>query len=269
MSGDRIVNSVIYTEQDTHIEKSAIGDHATVNFGAPTPDARHRSGLGVITVLPVETRSVREVLQLRQRDDGLLVGRGVVAVQAHGQGQGAAITAAQRLDHAFAPAVLVLAGIGGGIDDGLRLGDVVIATQVVCYDLHKQTDAGVQHRGRSWQAPIEVCQGVDRFFTERGEPAAFSGFVARTGMIGSGNAVIATERTAARSYLRNYNDKIIVVDMESDGVGQYCHRTQGLGWAVVRGISDHADPKKGDDQQASAAWNAALVLYDLIPHLER
>ena len=274
MNGERTVNAAVYTERDTYIKESAIGDHATVNFGVPTPDPRRRprSGVGVITVVPVETRSVREVLQLQERPDGFLVGQDsprVVAVQAHGQGQGAAMAAAQRLDEAFAPRVLVLAGIGGGIDERLRLGDVVVATEVVCYDLHKQTDSGVQYRGRSWRATSEVCHGVDRFFTDRGEPAAFGGFAARAGMVGSGNGVIASERAAVRSYLKAFNDKIIAVDMESDGLGQYCHRAPDLGWAVVRGISDHADAAKADNRQASAAWNAALVLRALIPHLAR
>jgi adenosylhomocysteine nucleosidase len=269
MTGDPTTNTTSYTIG--HVGNAAIGDHAVFNEAAQAPDggARRRSGIGVITVIPVETRSVRELLGLRPRPDGFAVGDGsprVVSVQAHGQGQGSAMAAARRLDDAFAPRVLLLAGIAGGIRD-LVLGDVLVATRVVCYDLHKQTDSGTRHRGRGWQAPIEVCRSVDGFFADRGEPAAFGGFVARGGLIGSGNAVVASEHADARRFLTSFSDKVLAVDMEADGLGQYCHEADGLGWAVVRGISDYADARKGDDRQAGAAWNAALVLCALIAHL--
>jgi hypothetical protein len=37
------------------------------------------------------------------------------------------------------------------------------------------------------------------------------------------------------------------------------------GWAVVRGVSDHADPD--DDHQAVAAWHAVSVLHCMLPYL--
>jgi len=193
----------------------------------------------------------------------------IAATQAARQGEVSAAGAARKLVDRFAPKVLVLVGIGGAIDPELSIGDVVVATTIVCYDLHKETPAGVQYRGHSWEAPAEYGCSINEFFAVRGEPAAFPGFVARAGMIGSGNAVIASATSPVRDYLRSFNDKILAVDMESDGLGQFCHQAGTQGWAVVRGISDRADEQKNDDHQVVAARNAAVVLRDLIPYLVR
>ena len=158
----------------------------------------------------------------------------VVAVQTHGQGQGAAMEAAETLVQRFAPKVLVLAGIAGGIDSCLRIGDVVVATKIVGYDLHKETPAGTQRRGRYWEAQETVERAVGEFFSARGEPAQFPGFVAWSGLIGSGNGVIAHRDAEVLRYLRGFNDKTLAVDMESDGLGQFCHQNDAWPWVVVR-----------------------------------
>lgn len=250
---------------------SAIGPGATVT-PAPGPVERPESAykVGVITVTADETRAVRRVLELSPLVDAFHAGKRftrVVAVQTHGQGEGAAMDAAQRLVQRFAPKVLVLAGIAGGIDPCLRIGDVVVATKVVGYDLHKETPAGTQRRGRHWEAPATIGHDVGEFFSARGEPADFSGFNARPGMIGSGNGVIAHGDAEVLRYLRGFNDKTMAVDMESDGLGQFCYQNHAWPWVVVRGISDLANEQKNDDAQPMAAENAAIVVRALIPYL--
>ena len=64
-----------------------------------------------------------------------------------------------------------------------------------------------------------------------------------------------------------YNEKVLVVDMESEGVARHCHSAGGQRWVVVRGVSDLADKQKNDDHQMVAARNAAMVVQALLPHL--
>ncbi|WP_086666026.1 5'-methylthioadenosine/S-adenosylhomocysteine nucleosidase [Lentzea kentuckyensis] len=249
----------------------AIGPNASVN-AVPAPVERPEIApeVGVITMTADETSAVRQVLELAPFDDVFHAGKRftrVVAVQTHGQGQGAAMDAARRLVQRFSPKVLVLAGIAGGIDPGQGIGDVVVATKVVGYDLHKETPAGTQRRGRHWEAPAVVGHAVSAFFSARGEPAEFPGFVARSGLIGSGNGVLARADAEVVRYLRGFNDKTLAVDMESDGLGQFCHENGSCPWVVVRGISDLADERKNDDAQPLAARNAASVVRELIPYL--
>jgi adenosylhomocysteine nucleosidase len=226
--------------------------------------------IGIITVIPIETAMIRQVLKLPEAVDGFSVGRGspkIVSVQANGQGQTAASAAARRLTERYRFKALVLVGIGGGIAPDLCIGDVVVATRVVGYDLHKETLRGIQRRGQEWAAPSKVCDGINEFFIAQGEPAGFPGFRARAGLVGSGSAVIASTRSNARRFLRDYNDKVLVVDMESEGLAHHCHSTGGQGWVVVRGVSDLADEQKDDDHQIVAARNAAVVVRALVPHL--
>ncbi|MCR3753738.1 5'-methylthioadenosine/S-adenosylhomocysteine nucleosidase family protein [Lentzea californiensis] len=265
------VNGPMFVGGKVRISGSAIGPHASVNAApglAGRPELAHQ--VGVITMTADETRAVRGVLELAPLDDRFHAGERftrIVAVQTHGQGQGAAMDAAQRLVERFSPKVLVLVGIAGGIDPGQRIGDVVVATKVVGYDLHKETPAGTQRRGRYWEAPATAGHAVGEFFSARGEPAEFHGFVARSGLIGSGNGVIARGDAEVLKYLRGFNDKTMAVDMEADGLGQFCHENGSSPWVVVRGISDLADEQKNDDAQPLAAAHAAIVVRELIPYL--
>lgn len=254
-------------------DRSAFGVGATVNNEGGIRKKPKKRGIGVITVTSTETRSVVDALGLSPASDAFYTAdspRRVIATQAIEQGPGAAINAAAKLAARFVPDVLVLTGIGGGIDSRLRIGDVVVTTRVVCYDLHKETPGGIQRRGRDWHAPVAVDDAVNRYFADRGEPAEFGGFAVHPGIIGSGSAVIASAQAELRNYLKTYNDKILAVDMESDGLGHYCHQQKpAQNWVTIRGISDHADERKDDSGHAVAARNAALVLHDLIPYLVR
>lgn len=255
-------------------ERTAIGAGAAYHEAAPAnePERREAGIIGVITVLPTETAAVRKILDLAPTEDGFHAGNRfgrVVCVQAREQGQGGAMDAARTLTERFSPAVLVLCGIGGGLTADVGIADVVVATTVFGYDLSKEAADGRRIRGRSWVAPAVVGRAVGDFFAGRGAPAAFPGFAAVPGLVGSGNTVLADGLAAGRRYLHGVSDKIIVADMESDGLGQFCHGAHGLNWLTVRGISDHADRAKNDDHHEQAAEHAATVLRELLPYLPK
>lgn len=273
---------------------TAVGTGAIVSVhGTQTPrQARQGAGIGVITVISEEANAVRHSLGLRPTDVGGL-GFDVGTLQVHGkpvtvaatralaQGQEYAMAAYNRLREHFDPAVVVLTGIAGAVHAAARLGDVVVATRVVCYDLRKETPSGTIHRGQELQAPAVIGHAVNAFFTDNGEPAelpveepgnAKSVVRVLSGPIGSGNAVIADRDSGILKYLARFNDKILAVDMESGGLGQAYHEGlaasgRPLGWLVVRGISDDASTRKNDTYHLLASRNAAVVLRELLPYL--
>jgi adenosylhomocysteine nucleosidase len=126
-----------------------------------------------------------------------------------------------------------------------------------------------------------MVQAVNSFFTAYGDPAVLSvtestgrsvSFRVFHGPVGSGEAVIANRRSGIRKFLHAYNEKILAVDMEAGGLSQFCHETLSAsgavpGWVVIRGMSDHADRAKNDDQHDSAARNAAHTLHLMIPYI--
>lgn len=282
----------------TNVTGSAVGEGATLNVGSPAPQQQGpapRSGrawdVGLVTILAEEARAVTAVLGLRDEAGvggthfytGSVETRGqparVVATRALGQGQLSAMNALANLRQRYDPAVLVLVGIAGAIHGDVAIGDVVVATRVVCYDLRKETPEGTRRRGKEHESPVPVVHAVNSFFNEHGEPARFlsddpgaNRFRVFAGPIGSGEAVVADGGSEIRRYLQVYNDKTLAVDMEAGGLGQFCHEhpsTSGAaqGWLVIRGISDHADSEKDDAQHDSAATNAAHTLREMVPYL--
>ncbi|WP_327045377.1 5'-methylthioadenosine/S-adenosylhomocysteine nucleosidase [Microbispora sp. NBC_01189] len=278
----------------TQISQSAIGRGARVTLSADREkgaEQARRADVGVITVKGNEAAAVQEVLGLHEAPAGWLRFwegeaeiRGsavrVAAIQALEQGQRSAIVAFDHLRRHYNPAVVVLTGIAGGIDPNLSIGDVVVATRVVYYDLRKETPDGRRRRGEEKNAPAAIGHAVNSYFTFHGEPAHFMSadkdgtnhdYLVHTGPIGSGDAVIADAASEITRYLKAFNDKILAVDMEAGGLMQAFFEQHGPdvvdGWAVVRGISDDASQRKDDTKQGLAAYHAALVLQSLLPYL--
>ncbi len=277
---------------------SAVGEGATLNNASSVPQQQGTAprssrtwDVGLVTILAEESRAVTAVLGLRDEAGiggmpfytGSVETRGrpasVVATRALGQGQLPAMNALANLRQHYDPAVLVLVGIAGAIHSDVAIGDVVVTTRVVCYDLRKETPEGTRRRGKEHESPAPVVHAVNSFFNYHGEPARFRSdelganrFRAFSGPIGSGEAVVADGGSEIRRYLQAYNDKILAIDMETGGLGQFCQEhpsSSGAAqsWLVIRGISDHADSEKDDAQHDSAATNAARTLREMIPYL--
>lgn len=274
---------------------SALGEHAAVHIGAAEVASRQPAQatdswhFGVVTILPVETQAVLEVLRLT--DDGTTgqryhTGRlevpggttNLVATQPSGQGQRPIMAALSNLRDRYDPRVIALVGIGGAIHRHVAIDDVVIATRVIFYENRKLLPGRTLRRGQELHAPSAVTHSVNAFFAKAGDPAILTGygttppFRVHNGIVGSGEAVVANNQDDIRRYLTNYNDKTMVIEMEAGGLAQFCHDTTSRSgaphnWLVIRGISDHADATKNDQHHDSAATNAAATLRHLIPHI--
>lgn len=302
MSDHRYNYGIVTYGGKTTVRDTAVGPGAAVHIGSPARRERTAAqerddkwDVGVITVRSEEARAVQEALKLEpdeaDKAAGLRfhVGRlkadtqsvKVVETRTLGQGQRSTMAALSNLRQHYNPKVVVLTGIAGGIHTDVLLGDVVVATRVVYYDLRKITTTGIRHRGEEREVPADIGHGINRFFTDNGEPAELRvegprntvrPFRVLTGPIGSGDAVIADRDAEILKYLAGFDDKILAVDMESAALSQFCHEQSAIsgnhqGWAVVRGISDYASHLKNDDYHCLAAWHAAVVLRKLIPYL--
>jgi adenosylhomocysteine nucleosidase len=279
----------------------AVGDSTIVKIGhsprqdtPAAPESRSTWEIGVVTILATEAKAVLTEFGLTEdeaktRAQRFYTGRvkvlgaavDVVATRASGPGQRAAMAALGNLRRYYDPAVLVLVGIGGAIHRSIAINDVIVATRVIYYDLRKETAEAVRRRGEERESPAGVVHAVNSFFTNYGDPAVLRvtestgrtvSFRVFHGPVGSGDAVIANRKSGIRKFLHGYNEKILAVDMEAGGLSQFCHETYSgsgavPGWVVIRGISDHADRAKNDDQHDSAARNAAHTLHCLIPYI--
>lgn len=277
---------------DITINGPAMGNQTNV-YGTPQrPQPEERVDVGVLTVLPEETRAVVDAFARSERyttsrvDGGPMAhhalfraaGSGSVSAvltQTLDRGPRSAAVAFTRMRRLWAPPVVLLVGVAGGISEHVRVGDVVIADQVVYYDARRVSAVGEHRRGQDQPAAAVMRHRVNDFFVEyRGAlPYGAETLRVHSGPIGSGDAVVTDEYSDIRRYLRRYNEKTLAVETEAAGVAQACYEEFGedaalRGWLAIRGISDRADAAKGTSHHRAAAERAAAVLVRLLPFLK-
>lgn len=298
---------IVSNGDNNNVNNNAVGEHAHVSVAGPphradrptdagTADERTSVwDVGVVTILSEELRSVVDELMLVRHKEpgGLYFYRGehttpegtvrIVATQSQSQGQRSAMAALENLRRHYEPRLWALVGVAGGIHDKhARIGNVIVSTDIVYYENRKINPRGdVRRRGEHRQSPAPVVHAVNAFFADHGTPARILGqqsthaseeFEVYPGVIGSGEAVIADRESEIRSYLTDYHEKVLAVDMEAGGLSQHWQENSlqdGInpGWIVIRGVSDNADDEKGHGYHELAARNAAHILRQLLPYL--
>jgi adenosylhomocysteine nucleosidase len=164
--------------------------------------------IGLLAPMKVELRPLTKRLSLISSDAG---GRAVWAgaVDRHdvvatlaGVGMTPATEATEFLIDRYAPSLVVLSGIAGGIDAGLSVGDLVVPEVVIDYA------SGTRYRS----TPIE-------------------------GTVLAGE-LITTDGLIDQALLLEENKKgVIAVDMETAAMAAVCEG-RGVPWLAFRGISD-------------------------------
>ncbi|MGM9491890.1 5'-methylthioadenosine/adenosylhomocysteine nucleosidase [Ideonella sp. YS5] len=169
---------------------------------------------------------------------GQFAGEPVVAVLSGIGKVAAAITATLLIDHYQVDRMLFL-GVAGGLGEGVKVGDVVVADALLQHDM----DASPLFPKH--EVPLTGMSRfpVDTAFSEaaaRGARAALAGSQARVhrGLIVSGDRFVSTAHESRA--LREALPAALAVEMEGAAVAQVCHAF-GTPLAVVRSISDRAD----------------------------
>lgn len=165
-------------------------------------------------------------------------GHEVVAVLSGVGKVAAAITATLLADHYRVDRVLFL-GVAGGLGEGVRVGDVVVADALLQHDM----DASPLFPRHEVPLTGLARFPADAVFSDaaaRGAAAALADTPARVhrGLIVSGDRFVSTAAESAA--LRTALSDALAVEMEGAAVAQVCHAF-GLPLAVVRSISDRAD----------------------------
>ncbi|GIE86232.1 5'-methylthioadenosine/S-adenosylhomocysteine nucleosidase family protein [Actinoplanes regularis] len=293
MSGTNNIGGSVYQgEGNTYhnpVGRDQIRERPVVS-GSGTAGASTRADIGVLTVLEQETRAVVAALQGLSGYRTVLLPSGATAYEAElttPDGRVLRIAAMQilspgltaaALDHRtlverYSPEVILLVGIAGGVSDRLRIGDVVIADEIISYDARKETPDGTRRRGRAQTVAAPLGRRLNTFRTAAGSD--FTGpdgvpFRLHVGPIGSGNAVVADAQSEIRTWLHTFHDKVLAVETEAAGVAEAFHDQRGpYGWLTIRGISDLADTRKPRDDAFHdlASRHAATVMIELAAYL--
>jgi len=217
--------------------------------------------LAIVSAMHEELRALLPALgqsrttRLAGRDfhTGQLHGQSVVLVLS-GIGKVAAATTAALLIHEYDAQALVFTGVAGGLGEGVNVGDVVVARELLQHDM----DASplfprfvVPLTGRSHFAADAALAAALRASAERCLAPTHGGpdvahrlalGIARPrvheGLVVSGDRFVATsaESAALRALLPN----ALAVEMEGAALAQVC-ADFARPFAVLRTISDRAD----------------------------
>ena len=238
----------------------------------------------IVSAMHEELRALLPALERRQQVQ--LAGRSFHVGEMHGQpvvlvlsgiGKVAAATTAALLLHAFDVGRIVLTGAAGGIGVGVRVGDVVLARQLLQHDM----DASplfprfeVPLTGRSHFAADAALGAALRFAAlhclndaaERIGAAHLADFgidspLLHEGLIVSGDRFVST--AAESDTLRALLPQALAVEMEGAALAQVC-ADFGRPFAVLRTISDRADDSAHVDFSRFIAQVASVYTREII-----
>ncbi len=183
--------------------------------------------------------------------EGRVANSEVVLVQS-GPGKVNAAAASQYLASQHRADLLLVAGVAGGLSSQVRVGDTVVATEVVQYDagLLLPEDFACLHSNYYDTGRLEFCRRIQcddgivrKGLESAGRGAPPSNDVERgrvevlSGTVVTGDQIVANAQVKA--YLRDTYGAL-AVDMESAAIGQVAQMNGQL-FAVIRTISDDAD----------------------------
>jgi nucleoside phosphorylase/tetratricopeptide (TPR) repeat protein len=178
------------------------------------------------------------------------------------------------------PRYVILVGIAGGVaEKGVELGDVLIADQIVDYELQKQTPEGTDIRWEVHRPDPRLLEAARSLADEEWQTSIAvdrpDGEIPKRhiGLIASGDKVIAF-KDALTQYRATWS-KLIGVEMEAGGAAAAAFQASSQpGFLVVRGVSDLADAEKGSPEvekwrsnacDVAAAYTIALLKSTPIP----
>jgi nucleoside phosphorylase/tetratricopeptide (TPR) repeat protein len=237
----------------------------------------------ILTALDVEYEAARSRLdstQLLRLEGGTRyeVGRfegthlnWEVAVAEIGEGNvGAAIGTVRAIEH-FNPDLVLFIGVAGGLKEGMRHGEVVVASKV--YGYH-----GGKAQSELYSRPLAfpITHTLEQAVREARRGKWFGGDASdslseqppvQLKPIAAGEIVIASTDSDVYRYLKQHYNDAVAVDMESAGMYEAALRYEGLPALAIRGISDLLEDKSPEadaDLQPMAANHAAAFAFALL-----
>lgn len=203
-------------------------------------------------VSQIEGLSVEKVGS-RQYHSGKWYGKDVVAVTT-GWGKVAAATASAVLIERYNVDKIIFFGVGGAVDAQLNIGDIVVASDLVQYDLDPspifpkyQIPFLGMSRIKADEKLVELSVRVCGEFAETISDEISAESLARfgitrpgvfKGLIGSGDQFI-TDAAVKHALLKEFAD-LKCIEMEGAAVAQVCVEAK-VPFCVIRVVSDKAD----------------------------
>ena len=165
---------------------------------------------------------------------GTLCGKNTVIARC-GIGKVFAAMCAQTMILHFGVSAIVNVGVAGSLCDGLRIGDIAVATKTVQHDM--DTTALGDPPGLISGINVVKIKCDEKLAGLISKVAEKGGYKHYEGTIASGDCFIAND--LKKKYIVD-TFGAIACEMEGAAIGQVCY-VNGIPFAVIRAISDDAD----------------------------
>jgi nucleoside phosphorylase len=240
-----------------------------------------RAGIVFVAALPEEFDAIREALgstwsavlqdgvlfRVAEVDFGGTKVRCAAAVQ-KSMGMVSAAILVTKAIRSWEPDIVVMTGVCAGVAEKVKLGDIIVAKQVIDYGSGKLQGGRLypdyepllinEQLGECVQAACadqEMLQEVRAAWGKNaGRPR--TELSAHLGAIASGAAVVADEGVVVG--VIEHKRSLLGIDMEAYGVARACVAALSEPrFLVVKGVQDYADEKKNDKYRRYAAFVCA------------
>lgn len=200
--------------------------------------------LGIIGAMTIEVDGLKAMMTDAKEKTiggmtftcGVLCGKETV-VAVCGEGKVNAAMCAQAMIMEYKPSVIINSGVAGGLADGLKIGDIVIASAAVQHDW----DASAMGYPLGWVAGagVEMIElPCDKAVAELlAECAAELGLTHKTGIVATGDQFISSDGKK-QWLIENFN--AAACEMECGAIAHVCLKN-GVKFGGVRAISDGGD----------------------------
>lgn len=164
----------------------------------------------------------------------------------------------------YTPDVVLNTGSAGGIGSGLKIGDVVVSSEVAYHDV--DATAFGYALGQLPQQPARFKADANWVARVQRASAAVN-LASRTGLIVSGDQFISSHAASAK-ILANFPDAL-ASEMEGAAIGQVATQFK-VPFVVIRAMSDVGDEDAGvifDDFVVEAGQHSAAMILALLADL--
>jgi adenosylhomocysteine nucleosidase len=192
--------------------------------------------------------------------EGMLFGKEIVLLKS-GIGKVNAAMGATIMHERYAPSHVINTGSAGGFAENLKVGDVVISTEVVYHDV--DVTAFSYAYGQVPKLP-ETFKADSVLIDRATESIQNLDIGYEKGLIATGDTFMQEENHVA--FVRNKFPHMLASEMEAGAIAQVCHQ-YGTPFVVIRSLSDIAGKDSSvsfDEFLDQAAKNAAQLIMDTI-----
>ncbi len=214
---------------------------------------------------------------MRDYHCGRIAGQNCVVVVAR-IGKVAAAVTATTLIRQFEARIVLCTGLAGGIGNGVRVGDIVVADALLQHDMDARPlfpryevpllgrDRFAAHARFTDTLAREAQAYLDHALKSDIDATTLSRFgidcpTVHRGLIASGDMFVGN--AAAAAHLSAALPDALCVEMEGAAVAQTCFE-HGVPFAVARTISDRADECAGTDFTAFLTGVASVYSYGIL-----